>query len=290
MAVDTIFPVQRSFPSDRTTSAPCNGVSWTADEHGHAVNPRGKHLPVAHRAIHFADVRRRGKNLSWDPLDHRTRTPQPSPQADVDVPKPSNDPANRASSATQSSLLADVDALTSALPALTMCDDPAMFTNVTHSRAPPASNRESNNRTTKAHKVLDSIEKRVRTLLRSSPSSRRLHSDVEGIRRALHDVRRQVDSVTTRKRELTRLCDELEERVVPEEEDDDPMDYDSSHHFNLLIDDCNETAQVSLLLAAVSVLGWRIFPANGFPRPQLSIRPRWTMCGCTTQAYPSANS
>ncbi|KAI6001431.1 hypothetical protein EDD15DRAFT_2478459 [Pisolithus albus] len=32
MAVDTIFPVQRSFPSDRTTSAPCNGVSRTLSE------------------------------------------------------------------------------------------------------------------------------------------------------------------------------------------------------------------------------------------------------------------
>ncbi|KAI5980970.1 hypothetical protein EDD15DRAFT_2380662 [Pisolithus albus] len=199
----------------------------------------------------------------------------------MDVPKPSNDPANRASSATQSSLLADVDVLTSTLPALTMCDDPAMFTNVTHSRAPPASNRESNNHTTKAHKVLDSIEKRVRTLLRSSPSSRQLRSDVEGIRRALHNVRRQADSVMTCKRELTRLCDELEERVIPEEEDDDPMDYDSSHHFNLLIDDCNETAQVSLLLAAVSMLvlgvGHRageFFTANGFPRPQLTQIPK----------------
>ncbi|KIK12253.1 hypothetical protein PISMIDRAFT_50287, partial [Pisolithus microcarpus 441] len=81
-----------------------------------------------------------------------------------------------------------------------------------------------------------------------------LRSDVEGIRRALHNVKRQVDSVMTCKRELARLCDELEEHVIPEEEDDDPMDYDSSHHFNLLIDDCDETAQVSLLLAAISML------------------------------------
>ncbi|KIK19081.1 hypothetical protein PISMIDRAFT_13911 [Pisolithus microcarpus 441] len=50
------------------------------------------------------------------------------------------------------------------------------------------------------------------------------------------------------------MCDKLEEHVIPKEEDDDPMDYDSSHHFNLLIDDCDEMAQVSLLLAAVSML------------------------------------
>ncbi|KAI6119067.1 hypothetical protein EDD16DRAFT_1706959 [Pisolithus croceorrhizus] len=157
----------------------------------------------------------------------------------------------------QTSPQGDMDVLTSAFPDFIICDvPPVAATNILKSCAPPSSDCETNNCMVKAHKLLDSIEEQIRTLMRSSSTacSQQLCTNVEGVRRALRDVKRQVDSVTTCKRELARLCDELEGCIIPEEEDNDPIDYDSSHHFKWLIDDYDETAQVSLLIAATSVL------------------------------------
>ncbi|KAG1733480.1 hypothetical protein EDD22DRAFT_960202 [Suillus occidentalis] len=109
--------------------------------------------------------------------------------------------------------------------------------------------------------VMESRMERARIQLSRAASRDVLWSirnELAAIIKTLAKVKHKVSFIISRRTQLEASCDEMQQILFSKEDglpvSSEPVDFDSSHHYDLPIDYSDEIAQISLFLGAVSVV------------------------------------
>ncbi|KAG1765363.1 hypothetical protein EDD22DRAFT_951180 [Suillus occidentalis] len=118
--------------------------------------------------------------------------------------------------------------------------------------------------------IVESQIARARTRIFSATSCDVLcliRDKLGGITTTLRKGKHKVSTIISRRSQLEASCDEMHRLLTNKENDlpvsSQPVEFDSSHHYDLPIDYCDEVAQLSLFLGAVSVVIFGIGRRHG---------------------------
>ncbi|KAG1866119.1 hypothetical protein F4604DRAFT_1928132 [Suillus subluteus] len=119
-------------------------------------------------------------------------------------------------------------------------------------------------------KIVESRMNRVCARISAATSRdalRTIRDELSMVTTTLSKLKNKVTSILSHRSRLETSCDEIHRLLVIKENElsvsSEPFEFDSSHHYDLPIDHCDEIAQVSLFLAAVSVVIFGIGRRHG---------------------------
>ncbi|KIK35400.1 hypothetical protein CY34DRAFT_96153, partial [Suillus luteus UH-Slu-Lm8-n1] len=128
-------------------------------------------------------------------------------------------------------------------------------------------------RQSRAEAILNVAESRIeraRTQIFCATSRdvlRSIRNELSAIIKTLGKVKHKVSSIVSRRSRLETTCDEIQTLLFSKEDElpvsSGPVEFDSSHHYDLPIDYADEIVQVSLFLGAVSVVIFGIGRRHG---------------------------
>ncbi|KAG2745381.1 hypothetical protein P692DRAFT_20877765 [Suillus brevipes Sb2] len=232
--------------------------------------PGGKALPITLKHVHLALDIATSSECESSILHLACQAfLQPSPEREAPHPQYSQ----REHLMHPTDMPMQVDDLAAELFAITLTDGNA--TSDSHdklhiARALQAAGMQHQSRAEATLNVAESWIERARTQISCATSRdvlRSIRNELFAIIKTLGKVKHKVSSIVSRRAWLETTCDEIQTLLFSKEDElpvsSGPVEFDSSHHYDLPIDYADEIVQVSLFLGAVSVIIFGIGRRHG---------------------------